>query len=262
VRLKEAPSVTFTNGGNANLQRIKVGDIVYQGSEASPTAIAIVSRERVYRYCSSKTWFGTAQGALILDVMKDSGGSVRPYTFSTGSLYVGGTAITTVSEFRPKDNWVQVLVADPNIGNPLLNAANTTPWDPNTSYNYINRNAYTRLTKHWPPDDITTGGTSTITPSNDYFTLASFAVSTGETSITGFLSETNPGSSEYDMLRIRETSAPFVTPDSGSFPTDRPEVGVHAYGPMITYTYFDDFYIQFGESAGAVTQGFLQPIQY
>jgi hypothetical protein len=153
-------------------------------------------------------------------------------------------------------------VGDPNDVTPLLSAANTTPWDPNTSYKYINRNEYDRSTKQWPPDDITRGGTSTINPSNDYFTMATFAVSTGETSITGFLSETNPNTSEYDMLRIRETSAPFITPDSGTFPTDRPEVGVHAYGPMVTYTYFDDFHVQFGESAGGVQQGFLQPIQY
>ncbi|MCX5833750.1 MAG: type II secretion system protein [Deltaproteobacteria bacterium] len=264
VRVKEAPSITFTNGGDASLHRIKVGDIVYQGAVDSPTAIARVSREPVFAYPgSNKTWNGTAQGALILDVIKDSGGSVRPYTFSAGSLYVGGTALATVSAFRPKDNWIQVFVADPDdqTQSPFLKSPNTTPWDPNGVWWECNRKRVLRGEVYWPPDDVLSGGATTITTGNDYFTLVRMYVSDSAT-VTGFYAETNSSTGQPDMFRILETSSPFITPDSGTFPSDRPEVGLHAYGPSISSSYFDNFAIRFGESAMPAKPGFLQPIQY
>ncbi len=263
VRVKEAPSITFTNGGGAGSYRIKVGDIVYQGTWASPTAIAKVSREPVFTYAgSNKIWNGTAQGALILDVIPG-----RSYTFSAGNLYVesagDSTPIATVSAFRPKDNWVQVFVADPDdqTQSPFLKSPNTTPWDPNGVNWECNRKPVTRGSIYWPPDDVLSGGNTTINASNDYFTLVRMYISDSST-VTGFYAETNNATSQPDILRIRETSAPFITPDSGTFPTDRPEVGLHAYGPVISSTYFDNFAIRFGESVTPATPGFLQPIQY
>ncbi len=280
VRLKEAPSVSFNQGGGTAHRRITFGDTVYQTTDGAPgstiTAIAKVGREPAYRYTTNRNWGdGTAEGALILDVVKDTGGSVKSYAFSTGNLLVGeppgGVVLANVTEFRPKDNWIQVFVADPDDPalNPRLKAPSrelAIPAPEITAYdqrmlptNEIYRLAVTRGQVYWPPDNTVDGeGKSTIQSNIDYFTLVRMNVSDAA-SVTGFYSE---NINSYDIFRIRETSAPFLTPDSGSFPTDRPEVGIHTYGSMSTYTYFDDFAIQFGESARKAQSGFLQPIQY
>jgi hypothetical protein len=278
ARVKEAPSITFTNG----VSRISVGDIVYQGPAASPTAIARVSREPVYQYPTTfKTWNGTAKGALILDVIKNADGTIKPYTFAAGNLYVvrTGTQLATVvaDPSSAKANWVQAFVADPDdqTQTPVLWAANTIAWDPKfeATVDYKTyRKAVPRGSLYWPPGDVTLDNVTQVTTDNDYFTLVKWTVTeayptSGTKYTVGFWSETNITASRPDMLRIQEVAStavplPLLTPNSGTFPTDRPEVGLDAYGHQtMGKVYFDDFAVRM-QTTQQPPRSFVQSFQY
>jgi len=286
LRTKEAPSIQFINGGGYGVQtRIKSGDEVYQTSDCTPSgplvAVARVAWDPVYLSYSTKTWDGTAQGALVLDVLKDASGNVRPYTFDnavcSGKFFVGkwpnGVQLANLrtvdnNEYRSKDIWVRLFVADPNDQSvsPSLSSADTDPWDPKAA-NTINRKALPRDTVVWPAEDILSNGVSQITADTDYWTLVKWQYMTPNSTIcSGFISDTNTvsglGESDqyYDTLRLGNYNK---TPNSGSFPsvTAFPVVGLHAYGVNSTNVYFDDFAVRLPGYRSSATQGFTQSFQ-
>ncbi len=290
VRMKEAPCLYFKDGGNANLDRIRLGDTVYQTTEGTPggTVIGIgrVAWEPVYYSYDTatyKTWNGTARGALVLDVLFDSSGNKRPILFDKdaggGKLFVGtppnGVQLATVLE-GPQDNgymkkgtWVQVFFADPDDDS-TLGSPNTTAFD-QTASGVINRKKVERGTIVWPPDNVSVSGISHITEATDYFTMLKWYSGWADSFIERFYSEANDyygaGNAGHDTLWIRNYASAFVkyrTPDLGSpYPTpeQRPEVGLHALGTYAGWSYFDDFALRLGGSGGTVQQGFLQPFQ-
>jgi prepilin-type N-terminal cleavage/methylation domain-containing protein len=286
ARTKEAPSILFLNGGGYGVQQqIKMNDEVYQTSECTAggtrTARARVAWDPVYYSYSTKTWDGTARGALVLDVLKDASGNVYPYAFDrnlcSGKFFVGkwpsGVQLANLptadgNAYRSKDIWFRLFVADPNDQgiSPTLGAADTDPWDPKIA-NTINRNAVPRGTVVWPTDDILSNGQTQITAANDNFTLVKWQYMTPNSTVcTGFISNTNTvtglGENDqyYDTLRLGIYQK---TPNSGSFPsvTDFPVVGVHAYGQYVGNTYFDDFAVRLPGYRSGATQGFTQSFQ-
>jgi len=293
ARTKEAPSILFINGGGYGVQtRIKMGDEIYQTSDCTAggprTARARVAWDPVYNLgANSKLWTGTATGALVLDILKDSSGNVYPYAFDrnlcSGKFFVGqwpsGVQLANLptadgNAYRSKDIWFRLFVADPNnyvdqYGvsiSPTLFEADTDPWDPKFS-NTINRNAVTRGTIVWPPDDILSNGQTQITAANDNFTLVKWQYMTPNYTIcTGFISATNTGTGlgendqYYDTLRLGFYQK---TPSSGSFPsaTNFPVVGLHAYGQYTANAYFDDFAVRLPGYRSSATQGFSQSFQ-
>ncbi len=285
VRMKEAPSLYYMNGGNANLDRIRLGDTVYTTSSCTAggmvTNIARVAWEPVYMYRETyKTWNGTARGALVLDVLFDSNGNKRPILFDkdtcSGKLFVGtppnGVHLATILEgaqnnsAHTKGIWIQVFVADPDEDT-TLKSPNTKAFDQTTSGD-VNRKKVERGAIVWPPDNVSVSGDSHITEENDYFTMLKWDTRWWESSlIDRFYSEYNDyvggESSGPDTIWIRAAGgAIFKTPDSGTFPTpvQRPEVGLHALGTYSVWSYFDDFALKLGGYKGTV-QGFTQPFQ-
>ncbi len=290
VRMKEAPSVYFKNGGNVNLDRIRLGDTVYQTTEgtAGGTVIGIgrVAWEPVYYgydAATYKTWNGTARGALVLDVLFDSNGNKRPILFDKdvggGKLFVGappnGVQLATVEEgaqdngYMKKGTWIQVFFADPD-DDTTLGSPNTTAFDQTTS-GVINRKKVERGIIVWPPDNVSVSGISHITEATDYFTMLKWYSGWFDSFVERFYSEPNnylgAGNSGFDTVWLRNYASGFAkyrTPDLGAtYPTpqQRPEVGLHATGTYATYSYFDDFALKLGGYKGTVTQGFMQSFQ-
>ena len=288
VRTKEAPSIQFINGGGYGgiHTRIKSNDEVYQTSDCTAggpvAAVARVAWDPVYLGQSTKDWnAGTAAGALVLDVLKDSSGYVRPYTFDnaicSGKFFVGkwpgGVQLANLrtadnNEYRSKDIWFRLFVADPDDQaiSPILSASDTDPWDPKVA-NTINRKALSRGTVLWPADDILSNGQTQITAANDYWTLVKWQYMTPNYTIcTGFISDTNTvtglGENDqyYDTLRLGYVNE---SPSSGSFPsaTAFPIVGLHAYGQYTTNAYFDDFAVRLPGYRSSAAQGFSQSFQ-
>lgn len=248
IRLKEAPSIYFNNGGGTLHEEIKYGDTVYQTGADGTVNMAMVAWNPVYYASDTKGWdTGTAAGALILDVIP---GQLFK-GFDNGTLYVGtyplGRALANVTDFKTKENWVRIYVADPNS----VVAGNTYPTD-------TNRNPIARGSILWPPDDL-----SKTVSGNDYFTIVRFSDWNVGSNTGYYWSKENTDIDRWDVLCLKSTT--FVTPSLGSSLADqRAEIGLHAFGSNTTIgnTYFDDFAIQFGESAGMVRTQFLQPIQY
>lgn len=293
VRMKEAPSLYFKDGGNANLDRIRLGDTVYQTSDctsAGPvTNIAKVAWEPVYYgydTATYKTWNGTARGALVLEVLRDADGNKRPILFDkdvcSGKLFVGtppaGVHLANIelgaqdNGYLKKGTWVQVFVADPDADS-TLGAANTTPFDQNKT-SVINRRKVERGTVVWPPENVSVSGISHITEANDYFTMLRWYSGFFDSFMERFYSEGNStapadsgGSAGPDTVWMRNYASAFVkfrTPDLGSpYPTpeQRPEVGIHAMGSYAPWSYFSDFAVRLGGSRSQVQQGFMQPFQ-
>lgn len=293
VRMKEAPSLYYMNGGNANLDRIRLGDTVYQTSEGTPggtiIGIARVAWEPLYRgydVATYKTWNGTARGALVFDVLKDASGNNRPILFDKdvggAKLFVGtppnGVQLATVEQ-GPQDNgymkkgtWIQVFYADPD-DDATLGSPNTTPFDQTTS-GVINRKKVERGTVIWPPDNVSVSGISHITEATDYFTMLRWYSGWNDSYVEEFYSEFNStapassgGSAGWDTIWVRNYAPAFVqyrTPDIGSpYPTpqQRPEVGLHATGTYGVFSYFDDFAVRLPGYQGNVQQGFMQSFQ-
>ncbi|NLX30815.1 MAG: prepilin-type N-terminal cleavage/methylation domain-containing protein [Deltaproteobacteria bacterium] len=276
VRIIEAPSVSFINGGGAGLEIVS-GNVVYQTQEdtagGTVTAIALVRSDPVYwnRFDQQPTEWnweaGTAAGVLMLEILKD-GETIRPYTFASGKkIFVGnppsGTWVATAGipstvtdegvTMRNRDNWIQVFVGDKD-----------GPANPNDNPLDINRGLSPRDQIFWSPDRV--GYPGITTTSNDRFSLVKMGDSRNLCFARRFLSRQNAGD-RGDFIRLGKPlydgSAFFSTPASGSdFSRSRPEVGLHSYGPADSMTnfYFDDFAVRFGPVSG-VRAGFLMPVQ-
>jgi hypothetical protein len=277
VRVIEAPSLSFKNGGGAGLEIVS-GNTVYQTQDdtagGTVTAIAQVRNDPVYwnRYDvlpAEWNWgAGTAAGILILEVLKDEGGNIRPHPFANAKkLFVGeppaGVWIATIGipssvtdesiPMRYRDNWIQVFVGDP-----------AGPDNPNDNPLDTDRALSPRDQIFWSPDRV--GNPGITTPSNDRFSLVRMGDYRDECFARRFLSRQNTGE-RGDFIRLGKPqydgSTFFSTPTSGStFPSSRPEIGVHAYGPAdsITNLYYDDFAVRFGP-VGGVRSGFMLPVQ-
>jgi len=283
VRVIEAPSLSFVNGGGAGLEIVS-GDILYQTQDntagGAVEAIAMVRNDPVYWNLSVNqpaewNWeAGTAAGIVLLEPLRDDKGVIRPYQGFIGGkrLFRGqppsGVWIATVGipatvsgegvPFRQRDNWAQVFVGDPN-----------RPPDPGDDPLDVKRAQSPRDSVFWAPDRV--GYPGITTPSNDRFTLVRMADDNAYRNpcyLRRFLSRQNTGDSRGDFIRIGKVQYDgrpfFSTPTEGlEFPTSRPEVGLHAYGPAdsITNFYFDDFAVRFGP-VGGVRPGFLMPVQH
>jgi hypothetical protein len=279
VRVIEAPSLSFMNGGGAGLEIVS-GNIVYQTQDDSQggtlTAIAQVRNDPVYwnRYDvlpAEWNWgAGTAAGVLILEVLKDGGGNVRPHSFTGGKkLFVGeppyGTWIATAgipssittesSAFRGRDNWVQVFVGDQD-----------GPDNPNNNPFDTSRALSPRDQIYWSPDRVGYLGITTL--SDDRFSLVRMSDYRNACIARRFPSRQNTDTGATgDFIRLGkwqyDGSTFFSSPTSGTtFSSSRPEIGLHAYGPTDTLTnlYYDDFAVRFGP-VGGVKSGFLMPVQ-
>ena len=278
VRVVEAPSLSFKNGGGAGLEIVS-GNIVYQTQDdtvgGTVAAIAQVRNDPIYwnRYDQQPAEWnweaGTAAGVLLLEVLKEEGGTtIRPYTFTSGKkLYVGnppyGTWMATAGipstvtdesvAMRNRDNWVQVFVGDKD-----------GPDDPNSDPLDTSRALSPRDQIFWSPDRV--GYPGITTTSNDRFSLVTMGDYRNECFARRFPSRQNTwpigdfmrlGKAQYDGSTF------FNTPTSGTaFSSSRPEIGLHAYGPAdsITNLYYDDFAVRFGP-VGGVRSGFLLPVQ-
>ncbi|HTZ41442.1 MAG TPA: prepilin-type N-terminal cleavage/methylation domain-containing protein [Syntrophales bacterium] len=286
VRIVEAPSVSFINGGGGSKSPFRGGDIIYQTSNNLPDgtvqAIAQLRVDPVYREAITKSvrdskWInGNADGVLILDVLKDDGGNVRPYTFTAGAtLFVGGPpsgvnlatagvpASSTDVVFRKRSNWISTYVG-----------ADTAANNPDTDPFNLFRGGISRLQVFWPPDDITA-----TMPANDKYTAVRF----GSVMNSSLQCKVDAGSGLIDMQNadclgvfysymntdIKPDILRFSSPDGLKFYSPlttwhyyvRPEVGLDAYGNNITSIYFDQFALQYGPVANSSRQGFVMPIQ-
>jgi hypothetical protein len=278
VRIIEAPSVSFINGGGAGLEIVS-GSVVYQTQEdtagGTVTAIARVRNDPVYwnRFDQQPTEWnweaGTAAGVLMLEV-RTVGGTIQPYTFASGKkIFVGnppsGTWVATAGipstvtdegvTMRNRDNWIQVFVGDKD-----------GPANPNDNPLDINRGLSPRDQIFWAPDRV--GYPGMTTTSNDRFSLVRMSDYRNACFARRFLSKANKEAGTMgDFIRLGtlqyDESTFFSTPASGSvFSPSRPEVGLHSYGPADSMTnfYFDDFAVRFGPVSGE-SAGFLMPVQ-
>ena len=266
VRILEAPSLSFRNGGISG-REILSRDTLYQTNSGLPngtvTAIARAKKSPLYasHYLSdiSRNWlYGLATGVIILEIVKDSDGKIRPYAFAADApLFVGdppdGQNVATVGAagqdaFRDRDNWIEILVGDPQG----RGSADTDPFD-------TNRSAVTRNQFVWPNDEPVD-----TTVVEDLFTIVHFPqAALNSAYVKGFYSYRNYWPGLPDMLRVTSPDGTtFYSPQTGtSFPTARAEVGLHAYGSMIPNTDFDDFALRFFTNVGAPRQGFMMPVQ-
>ncbi len=278
VRVIEAPSLSFKNGGGAGLEIVS-GNIVYQTQDntaaGTVSAIAQVRNDPIYwnRYTQQPAdwnWeAGTAAGVLLLEVLKEEGGTtIRPYAFTSGKkLYIGehpyGTWMATAGipstvtdesvAMRNRDNWIQLFVGDKD-----------GPDDPNSDPLDTSRALSPRDQIFWSPDRV--GYLGITTPGNDRFSLVKMGDYRNECFARRFPSKQNM-SDRGDFIRLGKAqydgSTFFNTPTSGTtFSSSRPEIGLHAYGPAdsITNLYYDDFAVRFGP-VGGVKSGFLMPVQ-
>ncbi len=282
VRVIEAPSLSFINGGGAGLEIVS-GDVLYQTQDntagGTVEAIAMARNDPVYWNLYSNqpaewNWEAkTAAGVVLLEPLRDDMGSIRPYQFTGGKrLFRGnpptGMSIATIgipepfsaesAAFRLRDNWAQVFVGDQD----LPNNPNDDPLD---TYRALSP----RDSVFWAPDRV--GYPGITTPSNDRFTLVRMADDNAYRNpcyLRRFLSKQNRGNYRGDFIRIGRVQYDgqpfFASPVSGdAFPSSRPEIGLHAYGPAdsITNFYFDDFAVRFGP-IGGVRPRFLIPVQH
>jgi hypothetical protein len=273
VRIVEAPSVSFISGGGGSKSPFRGGDIVYQTSNNLPDgtvqAIAQLRVDPVYREAMASStrdskWInGNADGVLILDVLKDDGGNVRPYTFTAGAtLFAGGPpggvnlatagvpAGSADAVFRARNNWISTYVgADLPDSSPDSNPFNLFRGGISRSLPQV---------AFWPPDDKTA-----TAPVNDKYTAIRFADYMNTTYCTSFWSGVNNGQGG-DIIRMQSPDGvKFYSPLTtwNPYVLMRPEVGLNAYGYNITSIYFDQFALQFGPTANSSRQGFLMPIQ-
>ena len=270
VRVIEAPSVSFINGGGASGREILSGETVYQTSDnlatGTVTARYHVTRNPVYRASSSslRNWAGNAaQGVILLErIQGDPASNPSTSPFTTGrKIFVGehpgGTWAATVGvpggytdqAFRARDNWVLFYVGDPTAN---------LPADSNPFNNF--RGAVLRNSVLWPPDSV-----EDTVVNNDNYTLLRFEDYVNTTYITSFGTKNNIGTGG-DVLRFTSPDGSmFYSPQSGTspddFPTKRSEVGLHAYGNDGNSVEYDDFGLQFGPGPGPSRKGFLMPIQ-
>jgi len=145
-------------------------------------------------------------------------------TFQAGEvLLVGGQNLATAQGFRSRDNYIKVYYG--------LTSATPTPGYPgDTSPLNENRLANPIGVANWPPADFPYSATE------DFFTIVQW--DSYNSSICQRLGTYN------EIIR----SNTFVTSDV-SFPTTRPEIGLHTWGQnpsgnTFNNVYFDDFSMQ------------------
>jgi prepilin-type N-terminal cleavage/methylation domain-containing protein len=290
VRIIEAPSVSVLSTAGSTGREIISGDTVYTTSDNSSngtvTAIALVRRNPVYRSSSStvRNWPGkTAEAVLILEPVKDTNGDTRSHVFGQGKTLFAGVEGAGVNAgvvglpsgstdivYRDRDQWIAVYVADPT-GPASSRIPDTDPFNIyNTSTHQYLRGRILRTSVRWPVDDV-----EYTNAANDFFTVvrfASYVNSTlpscrvnglelgGTNCLGGFYSGNNLVANYPDILRFSSPDGVvFNSPAGTTFPTARPEVGLHNLGGNIPS--FDDFAIQFGPGYGITRQGFHLPIQ-
>ncbi len=205
VRVKEAASVEFKNGGPTPIED---GDKVMGETTGAQGTV------RGTPILSSGSW-AAANAAGIITLNKVTG------TFQNGEtlLVIGSSATATVQGYRDRDNYIKAYYGDLSG----YGTANANPLDYSKCGN-------PRGEVHWPPDEV-----EDWAPDNDYFTLIQWdAINTsvGSVALIPSLSEPNA---------IIRTDA-ITTPSSGTF--DWPELGLHTFGTNSTNVYFDDFALQ------------------
>ena len=273
VRVVEAPSVSFISGGDlrepvpGRRHRLPDGQQSARWQRAGHCPGARRSRVPGGRTSSgvheTKWGNGTADGVLILDVLKDNAGNVRPYTFTAGAtLFAGGppsgvnvaTAGVPAAAARMTSSGRGATGFPPTWG-PIGRTAIRTPI-PSISI----RGGISRSQIFWPPDDKTA-----TAPVNDKYTAVRFGDSVNPAYCTAFFSRDNSaqgGQAGGDIIRMQSPDGvKFYSPQSWSWLSTKPEVGLHAYGLNITSIYFDEFGLQFGPPASAARQSFIMPIQ-
>lgn len=188
---------------------------------------------------SSGSWnSGDATGDLLL---RDVEG-----TFSPGeSLEVDGQPFATAGTVNGKQNYIRAWIGDRQAHG----TANDNPLDGQ-------RLANPRGEIHWPPHDVDDTG-----PSNDYFTLIQW-----EADLDGSVVRLGAGKEQDAVIR----TSTLTTPAGGSFPPDRPELGLHTWGwgsvdgdptwGELPDIYFDDFGVRIEGVPGA-SGGFAPAIQ-
>jgi prepilin-type N-terminal cleavage/methylation domain-containing protein len=202
LRVQEAPSLRFTNGGTYAIQ---MGDQIYQS-----TASAIVDAVPVL---TSGNWgAGTAAGHLIL---KNLSGS---FNLSQRFSVIGQGEVGTAQEVRARDNFIRAYYGSPDgCGTP-----NTDPFDNERS---ANPRDPTEL--NWPPAEG-----DPYTAADDAFTLIQWDTDKIHSAVSSF--------SRLTATQLRSNESVLLTPN-GPLGQTRPELGLHAMGKGAENTYFDDF---------------------
>ncbi len=223
VRVMEASSVTFINGGSVSIED---GDMVVgqtSGGRGTVSGTPILQ---------SGSWAGnSAAGTLLL---RNTTG-----TFSVGEQIkvIGSTATFKVTEYRIRDNFIRAYYGDKTGCGSTTNS----PLD-------SQRGAMRRGTVFWPPDEI-----ADWSATNDYFTLVQWdeiKSDLGENTVKLI------GSIDEPKAIIRSNT--LTSPTSG--PLGKPELGLHAFGQGATNVYFDDFAVQ-ADIGAPRNIGFVRTIQ-
>ena len=159
------------------------------------------------------------------------------------ALFINGEECATVDTIHEKQNYIRAYIGDQeehgSPGNPLDRERLASP----------------RGEVNWPPLNV-----QDTDATNDYFTLIQWNEDVDN-------SVTRMGSGEEQDAVIRTDT--LTTPSSGSFPLDRPELGLHTWGwgsvdgeptdDVVPNIYFDDFAVRMpGEKT---SPGFAPAIQ-
>ena len=226
VRVIEAAVIDFTNGGT---NEIEAGDTVTQ---SNGTVFGKVVFAPVLE--SGTSWAGgNAAGMLWLNKTSDT-------PFTGGSLYVGGSEVATVTNYKDRTNLIKVY----------FNSANPNDTDPpfNDAYDDL-RKANGRGTLRWPANE------GQITDdTNDHFTLLQWDPNNINTAVASPPEVLMDEKGRYSILSVDTLFSPSDT----YFPVTRPELGLFALGHGATRIYFDDLGVQLYMISGS---GFLQPVQ-
>lgn len=232
VRVIEADSLQFDQGGPGTTGTLRYGDII---TGATSGATAAINGTPIL---TSGDWAShNAAGWLTVSNVTKTGGTIQ---FQSGeNLTVAGVVRARYTgTSRQKDNYIRVYYG--NTSN--LGTANATPLD-------NNRLGYARMAisgeATWPKDDVVDW-----LAANDYFTLVQW-----NSNLNLDAGDARLGTGT-ELNAIIRTNA-LTTPSSGTF--TRPEVGLDTWGSSSTSVYFDDFGIQ--TLAPGQTQGFLPAIQ-
>lgn len=226
VRVKEAASVTFTNGtyGSGTTPIENLDTVVGQtsGSRGVVTGAPIIS---------SGSWASSnAAGTLML---KNTIGA-----FSVGEeiKVIGSDAAATVSGYRSRDNFIRAYYGNTSgYGTSDSNALNDE------------KKANPRGSVNWPPDEL-----ADWSADNDYFTLIQWDV------IRSDLGENVVEIDSIDEPNAVIRSNTLASPTSD--PLVQPELGLHTFGKGSTNVYFDDFAVQADVGSSSNT-GFVRTIQ-
>ncbi|MDJ0782712.1 MAG: prepilin-type N-terminal cleavage/methylation domain-containing protein [Desulfosarcinaceae bacterium] len=202
LRIQEAPSLRFTNGGTYAIQR---GDQVFQG-----TASAVVDADPIL---TGGSWAGgNASGHLILKNLSGSFNLSQPF------FVIAQGQVGTVQEVRSRDNFIRAY-----YGSPLgCGTANSDPLD---NQRLANPRDPTEL--NWPPEEG-----EPYTAADDAFTLIQWDASNVNASVASF--------TRLNTTQLRSDEPALLTPN-GPLGQTRPELGLHALGKGAENTYFDDF---------------------